>query len=543
MNIHRKRLLLTFIPIIIIAVLLSGCEEDDGKGYVFGYDISANPDTLDPQCAATTQAYLLIGNIFEGLLKTDSEGNISEAGAAAYSVSDDGLTYIFSLDREKYWVDVNGFEKPVTADDYVYGFTRLFLPETRAANAPEFFCIKNSEKINSGEITDVSQLGVKADGEYKLTIQLDYPNSNLPMLLTTAPAMPCNEEYFLAAQGKYGLTAKTTPSNGAFFVKTWNYDKWSSDNNNLVLRYNEKYNKKNEVYPLGLNFFIEDNENFISDFLDGTSQNILLTGSDAQTFIRKGYSYEEYGTAVYGIIMNTRSSIFSDSLMRYALLYASDTDKLSLPFGYTALSAAVPDSVGITGLNYREYCDISKFVKTDKVKAQTAYKKACESVNKEDLYNVKLIAMQNRDEEIVEAAKEILQHWQAVLGFYCTVEFLPQSEYESAIENGDYSLAITRYSGKYNSPDSYLSMFTTEGYKYSAMDSEYTSLLKSASEAITTEERYLYSSQAEKLLMTDGRFIPLACLTEYFFGAEGCADVKYNAFTGVIDYTKALYFE
>ncbi|MBS7369169.1 MAG: hypothetical protein KIG62_03345, partial [Oscillospiraceae bacterium] len=34
-----------------IALLTAGCREDDGSGYIFKYDISANPQTLDPQMA------------------------------------------------------------------------------------------------------------------------------------------------------------------------------------------------------------------------------------------------------------------------------------------------------------------------------------------------------------------------------------------------------------------------------------------------------------------------------------------------------------
>ncbi|MFR2155540.1 MAG: hypothetical protein ACLS48_13635 [[Eubacterium] siraeum] len=52
---------------------------------------------------------------------------------------------------------------------------------------------------------------------------------------------------FIKAQGKYGLDAERTPSNGPFYVKTWNYDAWSNNNNNLVLRYSDKYNEHDEV--------------------------------------------------------------------------------------------------------------------------------------------------------------------------------------------------------------------------------------------------------------------------------------------------------
>ena len=542
MGVKRKIALFTALSLILSLFVLTGCEEDDGKGYIFGYDISANPGSLDPQCADDRQSFLLINVLFEGLLRADSDGNITCAGAKSYEVSDDGLTYTFELNNDRYWVDVNEFEAPCTAQDYVYGFTRLFLPETRAPHAADYFCIKNSEKISSGEITDYSKLGVKAEGKYKLIIELEYQNPMFLSLLAAAPAMPCNEEYFLAAQGKYGLSAKTTPSNGAFFLKSWNYDKWSSDNNNLVLRYSEKYSEHDEVYPLGLNFFIDEPANFESDFLDGTSQNIVLTGESAKKMADRGYSYDEYSTAVYGIMMNTKSSVFKDMSLRYALLYASDNSGIELPFGYSSASFAVPVAVKTENLPYRVENE-SAFIKPDEVKAQSLYQKAALTADKEELHSVTVLAVENRDEDIIAAVQDIFQQWQAKLGFYCTVVYLSESEYNAAVKAGEYSLAVVRLTGDSNRPDSYLSAFTDSGYKYSAMSGEYSQLLDSAKNAATVEQSYDYCRQAEKLLLCDGRFIPLAFASEYFFSAKDCSGMLYNPFSGTIDYTKAICIE
>ena len=542
MGVKRKIALFTALSLILSLFVLTGCEEDDGKGYIFGYDISANPGSLDPQCADDRQSFLLINVLFEGLLRADSDGNITCAGAKSYEVSDDGLTYTFELNNDRYWVDVNEFEAPCTAQDYVYGFTRLFLPETRAPHAADYFCIKNSEKISSGEITDYSKLGVKAEGKYKLIIELEYQNPMFLSLLAAAPAMPCNEEYFLAAQGKYGLSAKTTPSNGAFFLKSWNYDKWSSDNNNLVLRYSEKYSEHDEVYPLGLNFFIDEPANFESDFLDGTSQNIVLTGESAKKMADRGFSYDEYSTAVYGIMMNTKSSVFKDMSLRYALLYASDNNGIELPFGYSSASFAVPVAVKTENLPYRVENE-SAFIKPDEVKAQSLYQKAALTADKEELHSVTVLAVENRDEDIIAAVQDIFQQWQAKLGFYCTVVYLSESEYNAAVKAGEYSLAVVRLTGESNRPDSYLSAFADSGYKYSAMSGEYSQLLDSAKNAATVEQSYDYCRQAEKLLLCDGRFIPVAFASEYFFSAKDCSGMLYNPFSGTIDYTKAICIE
>ena len=539
----KKRLTacITALLLCIGCLTMTSCKEDDGKGYVFGYDISSNPGSLDPQYASDKESYLIIGCIFEGLYRTAGDGSVEKAMAESCTISDDGLTYTFTLKQNRYWTDVNGYNKQVTADDFVFGFQRLFMPETRAPKASEYFCIKNAQKINSGEITDVSQLGVKADGKFGLTIELEYTEPSFEMMLSMPAAMPCNKEYFAAAQGKYGLDAERTPSNGPFYVKTWYYDAWSKNNNNMVLRYSDKYDEHDEVTPLGLNFFVEDNH--MTDFSDGTSQSIVLSGSTAKNYLGSDYVYDEYSTAVYGIMMNTKKSIFKSDKLRYALLFASDKSTLSLPFGYSAADGIVGPSVKNSLGGYRDTAGNRTVVKPDEIKAYSSYQSACENIDKADLHSVNILAVQNRDEEIGESLGGILQQWQAKLGFYCSISYVSESEYDEKIASGDYTLALTRINGDYNRPEAYLRQFTDSGYKYSAMDDTYSALLQQATQAKDAKEEYELCVNAEKQLITDGRFIPVAYVTEYFISTKNCEGIVYDPFTGQIDYRKALYFD
>ncbi len=539
----KKRLTacITALLLCIGCLTMTSCKEDDGKGYVFGYDISSNPGSLDPQYASDKESYLIIGCIFEGLYRTAGDGSVEKAMAESCTVSDDGLTYTFTLKQNRYWTDVNGYNKQVTADDFVFGFQRLFMPETRAPKASEYFCIKNAQKINSGEITDVSQLGVKADGKFGLIIELEYTEPSFEMMLSMPAAMPCNKDYFAAAQGKYGLDAERTPSNGPFYVKTWYYDAWSKNNNNMVLRYSDKYDEHDEVTPLGLNFFVEDDH--MTDFSDGTSQSIVLSGSTAKNYLGNDYVYDEYSTAVYGIMMNTKKSIFKSDKLRYALLFASDKSTLSLPFGYSAADGIVAPSVKNSLGGYRDTAGNRTAVKPDEIKAYSSYQSACENIDKADLHSVNILAVQNRDEEIGESLGGILQQWQAKLGFYCSISYVSESEYDEKIASGDYTLALTRINGDYNRPEAYLRQFTDSGYKYSAMDDTYSALLQQATQAKDAKEEYELCVSAEKQLITDGRFIPVAYVTEYFISTKNCEGIIYDPFTGQIDYRKALYFD
>ncbi len=50
-----------------------------------------------------------------------------------------------------------------------------------------------------------SKLGVKAIDDYTLEIKLKSADSGFLNVLSTAIAMPCNEDYFNATKGRYGL--------------------------------------------------------------------------------------------------------------------------------------------------------------------------------------------------------------------------------------------------------------------------------------------------------------------------------------------------
>ena len=77
-------------------------------------------DSLDPHLAQAAGTREVLFNIFEGLVKPDSEGNIIPAVAEDYSVSEDGKVYTFTL-RDGITFH-NG--DTVTVDDVVYSVSR-----------------------------------------------------------------------------------------------------------------------------------------------------------------------------------------------------------------------------------------------------------------------------------------------------------------------------------------------------------------------------------------------------------------------------------
>ncbi len=524
----------------ICALSFSGCSEDDGSGRIFKYNISANPGSLDPQTASDSNSDLLISSIYMGLLKANPDGSLSGGVAEDYIVSDDGLVYTFKLRQDVYWIDKgNEFEELCTAHDFVFAFRRLFDPNTRAARASEYYCIKNAEHVNLGRIPLVSEIGVKALNDFELEITLGSPNPQFPTLLTKTPAMPCNEKYFTQAQGKYGLSAETTPSNGDFYIRTWDYDPYTiTDNNHIILRRNAKSNERERVYPSGLNFFIVDEAGFVNDFLSGTTSCIAVTDEQAGS-ISGEYTVQSYSNISVGLAFNTKYGLFGNADFRRALASLVNTDDMTAAMPHYQLSdGAVPMEVTLLDKRYREYAGDSAKLPYDEAAARSFYDLAEPTLDRELLVGARIIMP---DDTTAEAVSYIMQEWQRVFGFYCVVQQLSQEEYDKRLRDGDYEIAVLELTGGYNSPEAYLKPFTgssSENYTgYTSVDFE--RLMTQAGRAVELSESADLYIQAEELLLNDAIFIPLCYKNEYFFIEEDSRDIYYNPFTKTVDFSEA----
>ena len=180
-NISIFKKIIAFALSFGIALSLTACKKNDGKNYIFRYDISANPVTLDPQQANEPNSNIIIKNVYLGLLTVNSDGSIDSGVAEKYSVSPDGLTYTFTLRDDIFWTNSEGFEEKCTAKDFVFGFERLFSPATESLRAKDYYCIKDSESYHNGGKDSV---GVKALSDFELEITLEEPNPRFPALLT-----------------------------------------------------------------------------------------------------------------------------------------------------------------------------------------------------------------------------------------------------------------------------------------------------------------------------------------------------------------------
>ncbi len=540
-----KKMLRVICVVLALTVILSmtSCSKNDGAGALLKYGFTTDPKNLDPQLALDTPSLNVIQNMFEGLMKVSADGTITNGVAESYQVSADGLKYTFYLKENAYWIGKNDYNEQVTADDFVFAFQRLLNPVTKSPFATEYYCIKNAQSVN--ESTEfASMLGVKALSDFVLEFELEYPNADFLSLLTKSSSMPCNREFFYSTKGKYGLETSAVISNGAFYLHQWLYDPYGK-NNYLILRKNQLYSENSQVYPAGLNYFVIRNEDqLISDFLNDKIDFIVDDKMTKTLHAKEKTTSVGYEISSSGIIFNMNKSAFQtqDARKAFAICIDRSLFKDELPKSAKVAYGLIPSGVTMLNKSFRELSAEPCLNDYNRVLAQYLWESSFTQAEKTELESASVIVPESYPNS--DYVKLAVNQWGEVLGFYCAVEVLPDSEYNKRILSGDFYFAIQQIRGTENSAQSYLSCFSGEGSLAVAgyFDEELDAILDDARARKTLTESLKDYQKAEKLVCDSSYYIPLFYEQEYLIYSEKIKDVIYNPFTGQIDFSIAKKF-
>ena len=317
---NRCKKIILFLLVLIICILpISGCGDSTADAYIY-FELPKIPTTLDPQTASEDSELLIIRNIYEGLLRLDEKGEIVCGVAESYEKK--GLEYVFKIRNNAIWS--NGDK--VTADDFVFAFTRAVNPKTKAPFAQRLKSIKNAKKILSGELP-YNKLGVKAVDSKTLKISLDYNDKNFEKYLTTSIAMPCNKKIFNESEGKYGLIKDFIISNGSYRLTKWNKTSFG-----IRLYRNEEY--KGNFYSKNAAVFLtcRNNEDVTEKLKENNIDMAFVNSALSDDLISFGLKTIDFQNICWVL---TISNDFTPN-MRKALvsLIGSDIYSANLPSGY-----------------------------------------------------------------------------------------------------------------------------------------------------------------------------------------------------------------
>ena len=138
---------IVLVASMLAALLLSPFAQAEGEKVV-RLTQNVELDTLDISNTGDGYATSMMALLLDSLFRLDENNVPQPALCESYTVSDDGLTYTFTL-RDSKWS--NG--EPVTAADFVYSWKRTCNPANGFENAFLFnyVPIKNLPEISAGE--------------------------------------------------------------------------------------------------------------------------------------------------------------------------------------------------------------------------------------------------------------------------------------------------------------------------------------------------------------------------------------------------------
>lgn len=535
---HIRNITLVFFMMLILVIMVS-CKEDDGSGHIFKMNIESNPKNLDAQMATDRESIMIITNMMEGLVKKKSSGAIIPAAAESFEMSEDGLTYTFYLKKNQKWDTLSDFTDEVTADDFVFAFQRIFDKDTKSPYLNDYLCIKNGSAV-ANDIMSVNHLGVKALDDYTVEFTLEYPYYNFLDLLTQTAAMPCSREFFEFTKGKYGMSAEATASNGAFYLKEWNYDPYW-DNNYIIMRRNKNYSENKYVYPYSLNFFITS---------DNTIDNTSFSESNVDCYVADEYNkkifeqsnYSAHQTKTIGLLFNVNAEYVSDYEVREALVKALNRDSYihELPENLFTAYGIIPGGVTIQGKSYRDLSP-DKLLSFYDVNSPSLWQNVLEKSGIVSVDNLKITVSDSFESS--ELIYNITDQWRENLLLMSSVEVVSETEYEAKLAENNFSVALIEIGAENNSVTDFFDYFNNGKYSEADKNISLAAEIKSLSMAKNLSDAVEKYSYIEKEILNQFVFVPLFYKDEYFVTDMSVSDIVYHPFVSSVDFSEAKYYK
>lgn len=176
------------------------------------------PTSFDPSIGFDAVSWNSLNNLMEGLTRLGEDHLPTEATAEKIDISDDGLTYTFHIREDANWS--NG--DPVTAGDFVYGWTRMLDPNTASPAAFLGYFIEGAEAFNTGA-GSAEDVAMKAVDEKTFEVKLTAPTDAFLNIITNPNFFPINENV-ATANAEWFTEADSFVGNGPFKLASWEHD-------------------------------------------------------------------------------------------------------------------------------------------------------------------------------------------------------------------------------------------------------------------------------------------------------------------------------
>jgi oligopeptide transport system substrate-binding protein len=407
------------------------------------------PNSYDPGQQTYTYEAAVGRLTFEPLLQPKPDlSDVQPAGAKSFDISSDGLTYTFHLRTDAKWSD----GKPVTAQDWVYGWKRVLNPALAAGYVDPFYdgTVAGGDKYadtdpkNASAVdTFLSGLGLSAPDDHTFQVKLQAPAGYFKWVATLWVATPIRKDIVEQAAGgpvpsidstkaeAWANDAKTIVGNGMYKVSE------IVPKDHVTLVPNAQYWGGAPKMQKIIYYFINDANTAFAKYRTGdldvltvSTQNVQLVKSDP-VLSKQAKLYPKLST--FWMTYNTKEAPLDNEKVRMALAKSLDRDKLAnnvLNATVKPFSTFIPN--GMNGYD-ASLGDAQKF-------DPTAAKKLLQDsgVTAAQLAKFKLLT---RDTTASKTVNEFIsQQWKDNLGVSIPVEVVDSKTVTSRIRKAQFDI-------------------------------------------------------------------------------------------------------
>ncbi|MCF7752980.1 peptide ABC transporter substrate-binding protein [Paenibacillus xylanexedens] len=562
----RKSLLVLLTLILAFGTVLAACgSKNEGTGntdtgsasegnglakdQILKINLSAEPPTLDPAQAKDSQTNTVLKFLYEGLVRIDADGKEQAGVAKDWTISEDGLKYVFNLNPDAKWSNGDA----ITAEDFVRSWERALKPETASPYAYQLYYIKGAEGYNLSKdetykgtkVTDFSQVGVKATDEHTLEVTLENPTPYFLGLTAFYTYYPVHAS--ADTNDKFFTDYKNMIVNGPFVMDQY------AKGQKIVVKKNDGYHAAADIKLAQIDMSLTNSsaselQAYKSGQLDYTGAPNGEIPSDQIPSVKAELPDEFKATGIastYYYQFNVNEAPFNNVKIRKAFAMAIQrqliVDKVTQGGQIPAFGFVPPGIRGENGEFRDEHKDDYFTENVEEAKALLA-----EGMKEEGYTTLPAVTLiYNTSDGHAKIALAVADMWKQNLGVDVKTENQEWGVFLENRQNQNFQVARAGWSADYNDPYNFLEMWTTGNTNNDSKFSneQYDKDVKETVKSADPAARMAAFADAEKILIQDEMGVmPIYYYTNVSLTKPYLKGVQLD-FSGAIDYTRAYLEE
>lgn len=488
--------------------IFGGGQESGATSKTLLRNLTAEIRYFDSVLATDEISAEVLLNVREGLYRLDRNETPQPAMAKSYELSEDELTYTFTLRDGITWS--NG--DPVTAQHFRFAWLRAMDPETASQYAyilADF--IKGGAAFNegTGKREDVA---IEAPDDKTLKVTINFPAPFFLGLTTFWVYQPQNEQYVKQKGERYGKGPDNILYNGPFTMTSYDVQKGGT------LVKNEKYWDKGAVDINRIEMeIVKDRDTALRLYKEDKLDIVELSGDQAARHEDDPDFFRFIGFTHFFGVMNQGDPAMANVNIRRAMMIGFDRAKLAkqvLQDGSEPAYAFVPP--GMEGPKNKTFREAGgDLVPKDPAKAKQYWDKGVQ-----ELGGAPQITMLFGDSTTNrEVATFIQNQYRQHLGIDARIEITTFENALDRVDRRDYQISYASgWGADYNDPLTFMTYFLSNSgsNRTGFSDARYDELVHGAQTETNNTKRMRMMLEAEKILFEQAVLAP-----EYYAAVVG----------------------